>query len=120
MPLLVRGPGVPPEHEDDRGRRDVEDAEPPAQARREVEERRLALACLPRPDHRQQVGRDPPDVVVGEALAEAVEADLPPLAQHVAPRLDFGIVVDFWFCLAALGIVKTAAWLRQRPGAKTQ
>jgi len=34
---------------------------------------------------------------------------LPPLARHVPLRLDLGLVVDFWFCLVMLGIVKTVA-----------
>ena len=59
-------------------------------------------------------------VVAGNVVYFLVMPYLPTLAQHVAPRLDFGLVVDFWFCLAALGIVKTAAWIRQRLGAKTQ
>lgn len=45
---------------------------------------------------------------------------LPPLAQHVAPRIDLGLVVDFWFCLVALGIVKTAVWWRRRTSPKTR
>lgn len=57
-------------------------------------------------------------VLAGNAMYFLSMPYLPPLAQHVAPRLDFGLVVDFWFCLAALGIVKTAAWIRQRPRAK--
>jgi len=54
-------------------------------------------------------------VLVGNAVYFLVMPYLPPLARHVAPRLDLGLVVDFWFCLVALAIVKTAAWLRRRP-----
>lgn len=59
-------------------------------------------------------------VLAGNAAYFLVMPYLPPLAQHVAPRLDLGLVVDFWFCLVALAIVKTAAWLTRRPRPKTQ
>jgi hypothetical protein len=36
------------------------------------------------------------------------------MARHVAPHLDLGIVVDFWFCLVMLGIVKTVARMRRQ------
>jgi hypothetical protein len=37
---------------------------------------------------------------------------LPARAQHVAFRLDLGLLVDFWLCLVAFGIIKTVAGRR--------
>jgi hypothetical protein len=34
---------------------------------------------------------------------------LPPRARHVPSQIDLGLVVDFWFCLVAFGIIKTVA-----------
>jgi hypothetical protein len=28
--------------------------------------------------------------------------------------MDLGLVVDFWFCLVAFGLIKTAQWWRHR------
>jgi hypothetical protein len=46
-------------------------------------------------------------VLAGNAAYFLLMPYLPPPARHVAPRLDLGMVVDFWFCLVALGVVKT-------------
>ena len=32
---------------------------------------------------------------------------LPPAARHNPARLDLGVIVDFWFCLVFLGVIKT-------------
>ena len=32
---------------------------------------------------------------------------MPPAARHNPMRFDLGVVVDFWFCLVFLGILKT-------------
>ena len=48
-------------------------------------------------------------VLAGNAVYFLVMPYLPFRARHVAPRLDLGLVVDFWFCLVVLGIVKTVA-----------
>jgi hypothetical protein len=48
-------------------------------------------------------------VLAGNAVYFLAMPYLPPRAQHVAPRLDLGLIVDFWFCLVVLGIVKTVA-----------
>ena len=51
-------------------------------------------------------------VLAGNAAYFLLMPYLPPRARHVPPRLDLGMLVDFWFCLVALGIVKTAAGRR--------
>ena len=48
-------------------------------------------------------------VLAGNAAYFLVMPCLPLPARHVAPRLDLGLVVDFWFCLVILGIVKMVA-----------
>ena len=52
-------------------------------------------------------------VLAGNAAYFLLMPHLPPAARHVPPRLDLGLVVDFWICLVILGIIKTAAWLRR-------
>lgn len=54
-------------------------------------------------------------VLAGNAAYFLVMPHLPAPARHVPLRLDLGLVVDFWFCLVILGIVKTVA--RRRGGA---
>jgi hypothetical protein len=39
---------------------------------------------------------------------------LPPAARHKLYRLDLGLLVDFWFCTVAFGLMKTAQWWRHR------
>lgn len=54
-------------------------------------------------------------VLAGNAIYFLVMPTLPVPARHVAFRFDLGLVVDFWFCLVVLGIVKTVARRRTRP-----
>jgi hypothetical protein len=53
-------------------------------------------------------------VLGGNILYFLVMPYLPARAQHVAPHVDLGLVVDFWFCLVILGIVKM--WAGRRKG----
>jgi hypothetical protein len=53
-------------------------------------------------------------VVAGNLVYFLLMPHLPPVARHVAPRLDLGVLVDFWFCLVALGVVKTLTRWGQR------
>lgn len=53
-------------------------------------------------------------VVAGNLVYFLLMPHLPPAARHVAPRLDLGVLVDFWFCLVALGVVKTLTRWGQR------
>lgn len=48
-------------------------------------------------------------VIAGNAAYLLLEKYLPAGARHVVFRLDWGMVVDFWFCLVAFGIVKMVA-----------
>jgi hypothetical protein len=48
-------------------------------------------------------------VLGGNAAYFLLMPHLPPGARHVAPHIDVGLVVDFWFCLVVFGIVKAVA-----------
>jgi hypothetical protein len=37
-----------------------------------------------------------------------LEPSLPPAARHRLFQPDLGLVVDFWFCLVAYGLIRTA------------
>jgi hypothetical protein len=52
-------------------------------------------------------------VLAGNAAYFLLLPYLPLSAQHIPKRIDLGLAVDFWFCLLALGIVKTLAWWRR-------
>ena len=53
-------------------------------------------------------------VIAGNVAYFLLERYLPIRARHVVFKLDLGMVVDFWFCLVAFGIVKTVAkWRRE-------
>ena len=48
-------------------------------------------------------------VLAGNAAYFVLMPYLPPVARHVPYRLDFGLLVDFLFCVAVLAIVKRVA-----------
>ena len=47
-------------------------------------------------------------VVLGNLAYYMLEPSLPPAAHHRLFQPDLGLVVDFWFCLAAYGLIRTA------------
>ena len=51
-------------------------------------------------------------VLVGNTAYFLLEKYLPARAQHVPLRIDFGLMMDFWFCLVVFGLVKTIAGSR--------
>ncbi len=57
-------------------------------------------------------------VLAGNAVYFLLVPHLPPAARHVAPRLDLGMVVDFWICLVIFGLIKTAARRRRNSSGK--
>ncbi len=59
-------------------------------------------------------------VLAGNAVYFLLMPHLPSAAQHDPTKTDLGLVVDFWFCLVAFGIVKTAAGWKQRNSEKHQ
>jgi hypothetical protein len=47
-------------------------------------------------------------ILLGNVLYFALEPSLPLAARHHRFQLDLGTVVDFWFCLVAYGLIRTA------------
>ena len=45
-------------------------------------------------------------VLAGNLIYYSVERYLPARAQHQIYQIDWGLAVDFWFCLACYGIVR--------------
>ena len=53
-------------------------------------------------------------VLLGNAVYYILMPSLPPAARHKLFQPDLGLLVDFWFCLVAYGLIRTAAWWRHR------
>jgi hypothetical protein len=53
-------------------------------------------------------------VLLGNAAYLLLSPYMPPLARHTVFKIDFGMLVDFWFCVVAFGVIKTARWWRNR------
>ncbi len=53
-------------------------------------------------------------VLLGNAAYYVLLPSLPPAARHRLFSVDLGLVVDFWFCLVAFGLIRTAQWWRHR------
>jgi hypothetical protein len=47
-------------------------------------------------------------VVLGNVVYFVIAPSLPPIARHHPFHLDLGVVLDFWFCLVAYGLIRTA------------
>jgi energy-converting hydrogenase Eha subunit A len=47
-------------------------------------------------------------IIVGNLAYFALLPSLPPLARHRPSRLDLGTLVDFFFCVVAYGLIRTA------------
>jgi len=47
-------------------------------------------------------------VVLGNLAYFVLEPSLPPAVHHRLFQPDLGLVVDFWFCLVAYGLIRTA------------
>ena len=59
-------------------------------------------------------------VLVGNLVYFFVMPYLPVAAQHMSRSFDLGMAVDFFFCLAILGIIKAIAWRMQESSPKRQ
>ena len=53
-------------------------------------------------------------VLLGNAAYFVLMPSLPPAARHKLFAIDLGLLVDFWFCLVAYGLIRTASWWRHR------
>ncbi len=47
-------------------------------------------------------------VILGNVVYFALAPSLPMAARHRPFRFDLGMVIDFWFCLVAYGLIRTA------------
>jgi hypothetical protein len=47
-------------------------------------------------------------IIVGNVAYFALLPSLPPVARHRPFRLDLGTLVDFFFCVVAYGLIRTA------------
>ena len=47
-------------------------------------------------------------VLLGNAAYYVLMPSLPPAAHHKLWAPDLGLLVDFWFCLVAYGLIRTA------------
>jgi len=47
-------------------------------------------------------------IVLGNLAYFALVPSLPPVARHQPTHLDLGLLIDFWFCLVAYGLIRTA------------
>ncbi|HEY3975461.1 MAG TPA: hypothetical protein VGM18_20845 [Candidatus Sulfotelmatobacter sp.] len=47
-------------------------------------------------------------ILLGNVVYFALVPSLPPAARHRPMRIDLGMVLDFWFCLAVYGLIRTA------------
>jgi hypothetical protein len=48
-------------------------------------------------------------VLAGNIVYFLLMPHLPPPARHTIGKMDLGVLVDFWFCLVFLGVIKTLA-----------
>lgn len=47
-------------------------------------------------------------IILGNVAYFALLPSLPLIARHRPFRVDLGMVIDFWFCLVAYGLIRTA------------
>jgi hypothetical protein len=47
-------------------------------------------------------------IVLGNVVYFILAPSLPPAARHHPFHTDLGLLVDFWFCLVAYGLIRTA------------
>jgi hypothetical protein len=47
-------------------------------------------------------------IIVGNIVYFLLSPSLPPMARHRPFHVDLGSAVDFWFCLVAYGLIRTA------------
>ena len=59
-------------------------------------------------------------VLAGNIVYFLLMPHLPPAARHNPARLDLGVIVDFWFCLVFLGVIKTVTRWGKRSREQSQ
>jgi hypothetical protein len=58
-------------------------------------------------------------VVIGNAVYFGLESRLPPRARHVPYAIDLGLVIDFWFCLVAWGLLAFLPYFRRKNASRS-
>ena len=48
-------------------------------------------------------------IILGNVAYFVLAPSLPLLARHQPFHADLGMIVDFWFCLVAYGLIRTAS-----------
>ncbi len=51
-------------------------------------------------------------ILLGNLVYFSVQHWLPPRARHTPFHTDWGIVIDFWFCLVFWGLLRFLPWFR--------
>jgi hypothetical protein len=59
-------------------------------------------------------------VLLGNAVYLLLSPSLPVAARHSVYKMDLGMLIDFWFCVVAFGLIRTAAWWRQKKRARAE
>jgi hypothetical protein len=49
-------------------------------------------------------------ILLGNLLYFSIQSRLPARARHTPLHIDWGIVVDFWFCLVFWGLLRFLPW----------
>jgi hypothetical protein len=57
-------------------------------------------------------------VLIGNAVYFGFESRFPPAARHTPYQIDVGLVVAFWFCLAAWGLLAFIPYFRAKDKAE--
>jgi hypothetical protein len=47
-------------------------------------------------------------IILGNVAYFLLVPSFPPVARHHPFHIDLGMLIDFWFCLAAYGLIRTA------------
>jgi len=47
-------------------------------------------------------------IILGNVVYFLLMPSLPPVARHHRFQVDLGTLIDFWFCLVAYGLIRTA------------
>lgn len=47
-------------------------------------------------------------IILGNIVYFLLEPSFPRIAQHQRFQFDLGMLIDFWFCLVAYGLIRTA------------
>lgn len=47
-------------------------------------------------------------IILGNIVYFLLMPSLPMVARHRPFRIDLGMIIDFWFCLVAYGLIRTA------------